>query len=527
MSHSTSFTRFRTGEFIIDFQCAQVLKGNEQVKVRPKTFEMLKLLVCHSGELVTKENFLSTVWDDVTVDEQVLFQSVKELRKVFCSADVIKTFPRKGYAWVAPLEKLGSPQELITPEKQQPESKPLWRKPMSLSIGLALFCLAVMVSYFFEENKAANKAKEGALLILPVETHFEGNEHKWVRFGAMDQVIQRLKPSVGKPVMLVEDVLEAYAHAGLGSASSAEASPENIERLFKVSGAGTVVELFLGGAPGEYQLLYKLHYPKSVDKGVIFDDFAPQAFDSAAKLIAQKTGQSLAEVREETDSEFANELLATAIENMNKGGFNTAAGYLRIIVEEDPDNIIAKRHLAWAESQLGRFAAANVLAEDVINRLTALGEETDLSTQKQLGRIRYVQASNYLKQGQYGKALETLKEAYSNTDAAVDLLYQGNINEMMGKMYFDNKEYASAAERFQQAADYYEVLQCPYGRASVNLSLADVAFQQGLVERAVDYSSKAYQIAAEGDLKDILEHSEASKKRYQASLSQLKSQPMY
>ncbi|OUS18629.1 hypothetical protein A9Q97_00715, partial [Rhodospirillales bacterium 47_12_T64] len=48
---------------------------------------------------------LSTVWDDVTVGEQVLFQTIRELRNLFSGLDVIKTHPRKGYAWVINVEK--------------------------------------------------------------------------------------------------------------------------------------------------------------------------------------------------------------------------------------------------------------------------------------------------------------------------------------------------------------------------------------------------------------------------------------
>ena len=55
----------------------------QECSLRPKTFALMLYLVEHQGEVMTKERLLAQIWDDVHVDEQVLFQSIAEIRKIF------------------------------------------------------------------------------------------------------------------------------------------------------------------------------------------------------------------------------------------------------------------------------------------------------------------------------------------------------------------------------------------------------------------------------------------------------------
>jgi DNA-binding winged helix-turn-helix (wHTH) protein len=71
-------------------------QGDNRVQVRPKTFALLLLLLDKPREVLDKRFLLDNIWDDVKVEEQVLVQSVRELRQIFGSADIIQTYPRTG-----------------------------------------------------------------------------------------------------------------------------------------------------------------------------------------------------------------------------------------------------------------------------------------------------------------------------------------------------------------------------------------------------------------------------------------------
>ncbi len=67
--------------FVID-PVRYVVEGPSGViNVRPKTFALLVILLQHPREVLSKAFLLETIWDDVAVGEQVLFQSIAEIRK--------------------------------------------------------------------------------------------------------------------------------------------------------------------------------------------------------------------------------------------------------------------------------------------------------------------------------------------------------------------------------------------------------------------------------------------------------------
>jgi len=53
--------------FRLDPKNEQLWRGSEEVRLRRKTFAVLRCLVEHPGELVTKAMLLDSVWPDVSV----------------------------------------------------------------------------------------------------------------------------------------------------------------------------------------------------------------------------------------------------------------------------------------------------------------------------------------------------------------------------------------------------------------------------------------------------------------------------
>jgi TolB-like protein/Tfp pilus assembly protein PilF len=73
------------------------------VELRPRSFAVLRLLAENAGHLVTKDELIAKVWDDVAVTEDSLTQCVADIRKAIVDEDrrVLRTVPRKGYMLVA------------------------------------------------------------------------------------------------------------------------------------------------------------------------------------------------------------------------------------------------------------------------------------------------------------------------------------------------------------------------------------------------------------------------------------------
>src|SRR5262249_20850340 len=65
----------------VDWANECVWHGRESVRLPPKVCAVLRLLVAHTGHLVTKEALLQAVWPDTVVSEGVLTTCIGELRK--------------------------------------------------------------------------------------------------------------------------------------------------------------------------------------------------------------------------------------------------------------------------------------------------------------------------------------------------------------------------------------------------------------------------------------------------------------
>jgi len=114
---STAPLRF--GPFRLDLVGGQLLRGTEAVHLRPKTWEVLRVLAGRAGELVTHRELLDTVWADAAVVPQVLTNTVRELRRALGEGPrggYVETVARRGFRFVpgnAPAEEAEVPSGFI------------------------------------------------------------------------------------------------------------------------------------------------------------------------------------------------------------------------------------------------------------------------------------------------------------------------------------------------------------------------------------------------------------------------------
>ncbi|MGH9902084.1 MAG: winged helix-turn-helix domain-containing protein, partial [Pyrinomonadaceae bacterium] len=90
-------------DFTLDLTRGGLLRGGEEVKLRPKSFEVLKYLVENGGRLVTKAELMRAVWPDTAVTDDSLVQCLIEIRRALGddSRRYVKTVPRRGYVFDA------------------------------------------------------------------------------------------------------------------------------------------------------------------------------------------------------------------------------------------------------------------------------------------------------------------------------------------------------------------------------------------------------------------------------------------
>ena len=71
---------FRTGDLSVDLVRRIVKVGEQDVKLSPKEYELLRVLVQHAGKVLTHRFLLKELWDELT-DAQYLRVYVRQLRQ--------------------------------------------------------------------------------------------------------------------------------------------------------------------------------------------------------------------------------------------------------------------------------------------------------------------------------------------------------------------------------------------------------------------------------------------------------------
>ncbi len=102
--------------FTLDLTRGCLLRGLEEVKLRPKAFEVLSYLVENNGRLVSKDELIHAVWVDTAVTDDSLVQCLMEVRRALGdeAQQIIKTVPRRGYIFDKEVSENGSAAHLTT-----------------------------------------------------------------------------------------------------------------------------------------------------------------------------------------------------------------------------------------------------------------------------------------------------------------------------------------------------------------------------------------------------------------------------
>ncbi|MFB3923168.1 MAG: transcriptional regulator [Terriglobia bacterium] len=113
---------FLLGEWLVDPMLNNLCNGKQQVRIEPRTMELLVFLAQHAGKTLAKERLIASVWRDAFVTDDVLTRGICGLRRVFGdnpkTPRYIETIPKRGYRLVAPVTRASDfEQEIAKPRK--------------------------------------------------------------------------------------------------------------------------------------------------------------------------------------------------------------------------------------------------------------------------------------------------------------------------------------------------------------------------------------------------------------------------
>ena len=122
------------GEFTVNFDAYELLRGGAVVAVEPQVFSLLTYLIHHRDRVVAKDELLDELWGHRYVSESALSTQIKSLRKALGDDGqrqaFIQTIRGKGFRFVADLNVEAPKLEEAGPRQPSLHNIPRERTPL-------------------------------------------------------------------------------------------------------------------------------------------------------------------------------------------------------------------------------------------------------------------------------------------------------------------------------------------------------------------------------------------------------------
>ena len=95
----------------------RVERDGQEIRLRPKSMEVLAFLAARPGRVATRDEVLSAVWPGVSVAEEGLTQCIAEIREALGDnvrqPSYIETVPKRGYRLIVRVEAIETAGRLL------------------------------------------------------------------------------------------------------------------------------------------------------------------------------------------------------------------------------------------------------------------------------------------------------------------------------------------------------------------------------------------------------------------------------
>lgn len=470
--------------------------------LRPKTFQLFLLLASKPETVFSKAEILASVWQGAVVEEQVIFQSINEIRKVLGKADVIKTYPRRGYSLGIAISVVEQARA-VNDAKQTtgPDFKTLQKFIMPLLVTLLILVgatwaylasspVAVKPEIRAQEKslEAINKApikkalSHKGILILPFNVSALPDSQQWLRYGGMEGVIKKVLPNNEVTIFHLEDAIEILNRIPVGQRS-------HIDNIFARSGASYILETSVSGTPGELIFVYSI-YSRTNSRtsratNTINVTNHEDALSEIVNGLEQSLDQRLVYDAGKFDRTLQNDLISKAVQFLEVDDYASALTFLKGAVINEPNNMTALYFLVKTKMRIGEIEDAL----DASNKALALIENG--SDDEYKARLLYFKSVAQFGMGKLKLAEQNILAANKLARDNKDWLYYAYSQSMLGTFYQTQQDYDRAYELLSSALEYQELLNCPLGITQGHVDLGDYYLAIGDKAQAEQSAVKA------------------------------------
>ena len=478
--------RFTFNDSELNLTTGLLIKDGQTISIRAKTLSVLKYLIAEKDHVVTKQALLAEVWHDVVVQEQVLVQSIKEIRDLLGS-HVIKTYPRQGYQWAAELNHINKQYSFFGKSVNRASLLQIAVLVLLTIIGLAIYSLA--------SNSPSAKTAKFTVAFLPIINDMPDDIHDWVPLQGMDYLSAGLKKSSQLQLIPRVALLQSLPFANQENLQHSDS--QNLPVLAQALKVDLLVQTRLRGYPQDFQLDYSFYLGQRVEQGVILAADIATALEQLVQKIALRFDPDAIKTSQPYISNFSNEAFARGIELYLQREYLQAITFFATALQTNNDLLAARRYLAASYINSGDIEQGiSLMKENIAQSRYKQIHREEIRSHLMIGVLlihRYqndLQASNDLTEAElYIQLTKTLAEQYQDT------LFIAYALEELAKIKRLQQQYQQAIPLLAAAMQYHKDFKGSYGQTRALIELALIAFAQNKETLGHDYFSQATTIA--------------------------------
>jgi DNA-binding winged helix-turn-helix (wHTH) protein/TolB-like protein/Tfp pilus assembly protein PilF len=402
---------FSFNDFTLDLSRGCLFRGQEEIRLRPKSFETLRHLVENSGRLVSKNELIAAVWPDTAVTDDSLVQCLIDVRRALGSEgqQFVKTVPRRGYIFdvevtrndftqgelvytdevesvSVTIEEETEPDELFTPRQIAAPRGRLrvasrtWLAP----IMLTLVAMTGLIVWFVWRRDRTATPPIKTLAVLPFKSQIPGGQEDYLGLGIANEIITKVS-QIGVMTVRPTSAVRKYTNQEVDALQAA--------RELQVDAVLDGTYLRVGD-----QLRITVNLIKVSDGTLLWAEKFDQRFtdifaiqDRVSQQVAQRLWLKLSPTEQArltkryTSNPIAYSYYAKAMYHFynigpnlsSRSEANLAVDLLKKAIELDPEYALARAQLGYAYTRVAVFQEDNPRLVEDANKELGIAERID------------------------------------------------------------------------------------------------------------------------------------------------------
>jgi DNA-binding winged helix-turn-helix (wHTH) protein/tetratricopeptide (TPR) repeat protein len=287
----------RFGIFEADCRTGELRRRGVRVRLHGRPFALLAALLERPGQLVTREELRQRLWaDDTFVDfDHGLNNAVNRVRQALGDTAqaprFVETLPRRGYRFIAPVERTTAPLDMAMTTTTAPAG---WRARRALMLAVALFALAgASIAVLVHVARSPGTAAGLEMDSPAYQTYLKGRYHQnkpdaasWTRARQFFEEALRVDSRFAPAHAALAAVLNQLGTSGLVPPDEAYAlAHATAERAVRLDPALAEAHAALGTA----KLRMKWDWPaaeRAYQRAIALDSRLPRVHQNYALLLA-------------------------------------------------------------------------------------------------------------------------------------------------------------------------------------------------------------------------------------------------